>query len=71
MEKKWVIIYSSTNHIEVEIIKQMLEENLVNSVAINQQDSSYNLFGSINLFVHEQNLDKATKLISEKNERNN
>lgn len=71
MEKNWTKIFSSTNPIEVEILKQMLDENGVISIDINQQDSSYNMFGNINLYVQEQYVENATKLIEQNNNERN
>ena len=71
MEKNWTKIFSSTNPIEVEILKQMLEENGVISIDINQQDSSYNMFGNINLYVQEEYIENATKLIEQNNNERN
>ena len=59
MEKNWTKIYSSNNPINAEIIKQMLEKNGINTVDINQQDSSYNMFGNIHLYVHQEYQRKA------------
>ena len=71
MEKNWINIFSSANPIEVEIVKQMLNENNINAVILNKQDSSYNLFGSIDLYVKEENQTIALQLINEQhNERN-
>jgi len=71
MEKNWINIFSSANPIEVEIIKQMLEENKITSVMLNKQDSSYNMFGTIDLYVKEENQTIALQLIKEQhNERN-
>jgi hypothetical protein len=64
-------IFNSANPIEVEIIKQMLEENNITAVMLNKQDSSYNMFGSIDLYVTEENRTIALQLINEQhNERN-
>ena len=71
MEKNWTKIFSSTNPIEVEILKQMLDENGVISIDINQQDSSYNMFGNINLYVQEEYIENATKLIEQNNNERN
>lgn len=71
MEKNWTKIFSSTNPIEVEILKQMLDENGVISIDINQQDSSYNMFGNINLYVQEEYVENATKLIEQNNNERN
>ena len=65
MEKNWINIFSSANPIEVEIVKQMLDENNITAVILNKQDSSYNLFGSIDLYVKEENRTIALQLINE------
>ena len=71
MEKNWINIFNSVNPIEVEIVKQMLNENNINAVILNKQDSSYNMFGSIDLYVKEESRTIALELINERhNERN-
>tara|TARA_B100000902_G_C27286763_1_gene904881 strand:- start:1790 stop:1999 length:210 start_codon:yes stop_codon:yes gene_type:complete len=67
MEKNWINIFSSANPIEVEIIKQMLAENNIISVVINKQDSSYNMFGTIDLYVTENEQKITLQLIHKKN----
>ena len=66
MTGNWINIFSSANPIEVEIIKQMLNENNIIAVTLNKQDSSYNLFGSIDLYVKEKNRIIALELINKK-----
>jgi len=71
VKRNWINIFSSTNPIEVEIVKQMLEENNINAVALNKQDSSYQMFGIIELFVTEDQLEIANNLLKKsENERN-
>ena len=71
MGKNWINIFKSSNPIEVEIVKQMLYENNITAVMINKQDSSYNMFGSIDLYVKEESRTIALQLINEQhNERN-
>ena len=67
MEKNWINIFSSTNPIKVEIIKQMLEENNIIAVVISKQDSSYNMFGTIDLYVTENEQEITLQLIHQKN----
>ena len=67
MKKNWINIFSSANPIEVEIVKQMLEENNINAVALNKQDSSYKMFGTIDLFVNETEQETALQLINKQN----
>jgi len=71
VKRNWINIFSSANPIEVEIVKQMLEENNINAVALNKQDSSYQMFGIIELFVTEDQLEIANNLLKKsENERN-
>ena len=71
MEKNWINIYSSTDPVEVEILKHVLLENNIHSVNINQQDSSYLMFGTIDLYIKSDNQKKALQLIKKhQNERN-
>ena len=67
MKKNWANIFSSTNPIEVEIIKQMLTENNIVAVVLNKQDSSYNMFGAIDLYVTENEQAIALQLIHKQN----
>jgi len=45
----------------------MLEENNINAVVLNKQDSSYNMFGTIDLFVNETKQETALQLINKQN----
>jgi hypothetical protein len=69
MEKNWVKIYSSTQWYKVQFIKGLLEEQEIENVEINKQDSLYRntLFGEIELYVSHDNVIKSKYLI----ERNN
>ena len=67
MEKNWINIFSSANPIEVEIIKQMLAENNIIAVVISKQDSSYNMFGPIDLYVNKNNQEISLQLIHKQN----
>ncbi|MBK1442616.1 DUF2007 domain-containing protein [Parapedobacter sp. ISTM3] len=64
MEKHWIKLLVTTNAIQAEITKQMLEEHGVPAVIINKQDSSYR-FGQIELYVHESKEASARGLIAE------
>ena len=71
MEKNWINIYSSTDPVEVEILKHVLLENNIHSVNINRKDSSYLMFGTIDLYIKSDNQKKALQLIEKhQNERN-
>jgi hypothetical protein len=58
-------ILSTNNPNKAEITKQMLEENNINVVLLNKQDSSYNMFGVIELFVTENQEEYATAILKE------
>tara|TARA_B100000902_G_scaffold135015_1_gene133372 strand:+ start:1077 stop:1283 length:207 start_codon:yes stop_codon:yes gene_type:complete len=63
-------ILSTDNPNKAEITKQMLEENDVNVVLLNKQDSSYLMFGFIELYVNEEQVEKAIDLLKySENER--
>jgi len=63
MDKEWVLIYSSSQLFEVELLSGMLNENDIESIVINKQDSLY-LIGEIELHVPIDNILKAKQLIS-------
>ena len=56
-------LLSTENPNKAEIIKQMLQENDINVVLLNKQDSSYLMFGDIELYVENKDIKKATNLI--------
>lgn len=58
-----VRILSTNNPNTAEITRQMLEENNINVVLLNKQDSSYLMFGPIELYVNEKQLKEATNLL--------
>ena len=47
----WFKMYSTKNYFEANIIKGLLEENQIQVVVLNMQDSSYLVFGEIELYV--------------------
>ena len=65
MNNDWIEIYSGTNHIKIELIKQLLNNNNINAVILNQKDSSYHVFGTIKLFTQKNDQKRALELISE------
>ena len=56
-------LLSTENPNKAEIIKQMLQENNIKVVLLNKQDSSYLMFGDIELYVKNKDFNKATDLI--------
>jgi hypothetical protein len=62
MDENWEKVYTASKMYEIEIIKGLLEENNIESVEISKKDSSF-LFGSIDLFVHRNDFEKASEII--------
>lgn len=70
-QKKMIKLLSTENPNKAEITKQMLEENNITVVLLNKQDSSYLMFGAIELYVNEKQLEQAKELLNQTgNERN-
>ncbi|MFZ4400246.1 MAG: hypothetical protein ACOYO1_09445 [Bacteroidales bacterium] len=63
MDEEWALIFTSDQLYEIELLSGMLEENEIESVIINKQDSAY-LIGDIELHIHIDNIMKAKILIS-------
>lgn len=65
MEKGWKQVFLSGQLYKVEIAKSLLENNGINSVILNQVDSVYKIFGNIELFVREEDEQKALEILKE------
>ena len=64
-------ILSTDNPNKAAIIKQMLEENNIKVVLLNKQDSSYLMFGLVELYVQQEQIEKTENLLKKiNNERN-
>lgn len=68
MEKDWEKVYKATDEFQATLIQGMFKENGIESVVINQKDSSYLSFGDCIIYVHRDNYDKARKLVIETEE---
>ena len=66
-----VKVLSTDNPNKAAIVKQMLEEYNIKVVLLNKQDSSYLMFGLVELYVQEDQVEKTENLLKEiNNERN-
>ena len=66
-----VKVLSTDNPNKATIVKQMLEKNNIKVVLLNKQDSSYLMFGLVELYVQEDQVEKTENLLKEiNNERN-
>jgi len=61
---QWQKVFSTRVYQEAAIIKGMLEENQIPVQLLNKQDSSYPMFGDIQLFVPGQYALTAQELIN-------
>ncbi|MCB0476872.1 MAG: DUF2007 domain-containing protein [Crocinitomicaceae bacterium] len=61
----WTQIYSTTSSALANMKKHLLEEKGISVVVLNQQDSLYNNFGDIKIYVKPENAIKAIRIIEE------
>lgn len=64
MNKGWIRIYTSAKPLQAEIVKSALQENGINAVLLNKQDSSYNLFGICEIYVPDADVPQAVLIIN-------
>lgn len=60
----WHLIFTTKDHARAEILKGLLESNLVPVTLLNRQDSSYVFLGEIELYVPSHLKDLASGLIN-------
>jgi len=63
MEKNWIKFYTSTNFYQAELVKQVLTENLIDTVIMNKQDSSHRTFGDISVYIHKDDFSAAVEIM--------
>lgn len=62
MEKDWILVYESPNEVRAEIVRTVLEDSQIPVVVMDKKDSSYR-FGSYQLYVNQQFITEAIKII--------
>jgi len=62
-KERWECLYGSKVHYKTEILKALLEEQEIQAVIINKQDSAY-LFGDIELYVKLDDMLKAQQILN-------
>ena len=65
MEKSWKKVYFSGDEFKVTIAKDLLAENDINSVIMNQKDSSYTSFGDVELYIEEADESEALRILDQ------
>ncbi len=63
MEKDFTLVYSTTDPIQAEIAKDILEESKINSVILNQHDSMIPSLGQLEVYVHINDKDNALEIL--------
>ncbi len=63
METNWLKIFTSTNYIQSEIIKQVLNEHQIDAVVLNKRDSSHGTFGHVEVYIHREDFGDAIELL--------
>ena len=63
MSSSWTRLLTRTSFAEASIIQGMLEENNVPVQLLNKQDSSYPMFGYIEVYVPEHLVETANQLL--------
>ncbi len=65
MEEGWKHVYNFGQEYKAIIAKEMLMEHGITAVLINKKDTAYQSFGDIEVYVQEENVVRAKKLLSD------
>ncbi len=63
MEENWVSVFTTNQLYLADIVKQVLLENNIISVVINKMDSSYAMFGEVEVYVDRDHVIRAKSII--------
>ena len=61
MEKGWTKIFITQDEKISMLLSSILNEQGINAVSINKKDSSYQMFGNIEIYVKDDNVKKQKK----------
>jgi hypothetical protein len=59
----WRNIYSTDSEIRATLVRGVLEDREIPAIVINKRDSQYNDFGELEVYVHQENVLIALKII--------
>jgi hypothetical protein len=65
MEDQWEMIFNTPKLYRAEILKSLLEEENIQAIIINKQDSSYLVIGDIELYVNRDDILAAKRIVNE------
>ncbi len=71
MDNNWIKIYTSTEQYKINLLKGYLLKRDILTISINKKDSSYLVFGEIELYVKKENVILAKNLIEKQNNGHN
>ena len=63
MQKDWIVIYRTGELHQAEMVKQIIQQNGIDAVIMNKKDSSYIIFGDIEVLVKPENETAALQLL--------
>ena len=63
MEDNWILIFSTPQPWQAEMAKQILEENGIEAVVMNRRDSSYTVFGEVEVYVTKEDVERSKELL--------
>jgi hypothetical protein len=63
MEKDWVVVFTTQETFEAELVKGRLVDNGINAVVINGRDSEFGTFGDASVYVHVSQVPQANEVI--------
>jgi hypothetical protein len=65
MEKDWVCVFRTEQGFQAEIAKEILENEEINCVILNENDSNFPSIGELEVWVHQDFEAKATELLKD------
>jgi hypothetical protein len=65
MEKDWICVFHSEQDFQVEIAREILENEEINCVILNEHDSNFPSIGEAEVWVHQSVEQKAKELLKD------
>jgi hypothetical protein len=63
MEEGWKLVYSTGDNYRGDLARELLEENGIHAVVLNRKDSSYTVFGDIEVYVTDEDEEQANRIL--------
>jgi len=65
MEKDWVCVFRTEQNFQAEIAREILENEDIESVILNEHDSTFPSIGEVEVWVHQDFKAKATNILKD------